>query len=254
MSGMQVRRRFPSLEAPTPPAASPQEGLFQSARNKVKDLAGRFGFGLLAGAIAAPLSKGAISLIQAAGFLPQLADRASLLKESVAKLAKMGISIDADAISKAVCPMSAYVEQLNVAFPEMGPQTAASVKAMMIATAGVAQPIFEEAVFRGFFQELVLKRFCPAVMNWVSPEQAAFFHSTAAKVLRVVMTAGLFATLHLANGETMADSYVAGQASSAFLKGLFYGALQESSIGLPGTIGAHIANNLIAIAPHLMSC
>lgn len=251
---MEIRQRHPAREAlPGPPAPAPR-GILGSAQEKLRSLACRFGFGLAAGAAAVPVANRAIALLQSAGLFPQLKDRASLLRESVAKLAKMNVSLNPDAILQAACPMKEYVAQINAAFPELGTQTTASVKTVMAATAGVAQPILEETFFRGIFQHLILNRLCTTVISWASPEQAAFLQSTAGKVLRVVMAAGFFAVLHLGNGETMPDSYVAGQASSAFLKGLFYGALQESGAGLPATIGAHIANNLIAMAPHLMSC
>ncbi|MBX7065858.1 MAG: CPBP family intramembrane metalloprotease [Parachlamydiales bacterium] len=247
---MLVRRKQGHNGVPQEPTTAPKPA---SSCEKVRSWFRNFGFGVIAGSIAVPISSAAIYLTQNLGLLPKLPDHESLLKESFVKLAKLNVSLDATSILKSTCPIQEYVTQFNRAFPEMGKQTVLSMKGIMVGATGFMQPILEETFFRGIFQDLVLRRFCTSVIQKISPEQAPFFRSTTAKVMRIFLTAGFFALMHLGNAVTMPTAYVAGQVGSCFLKGLFYGALKESS-GLASTIGAHMANNLLAIRNHLISC
>nr|QIQ10899.1 hypothetical protein OJOKFFHK_00042 [uncultured bacterium] len=220
--------------------------------NCVKNL----GLGVATAAAIAPIATGVSFLAQKTGFIEEMGDNHSLIKEGIANLAKLGIYLDGEAIANATCPVEEYVKQWNFAFP-YNPEfheTVFSTKASLVAGVGVAYPLFEEVVFRGLIQDVLLKRIPKYIVSKVAPGKETALDSNIAKVARITLTAAAFSACHLVNFGIMPDSYVRAQLIASFVMGIGFGALKESKAGLLGAIGAHMANNVMAISPQLWSC
>lgn len=217
----------------------------ETLRERTVRCARKLGLGAAAGVVMAPISRGLIYLGQKAGMLPSLADRAGLLREG---LGKMPFRLDAEAIANAACPIQEYAQQLSKASGTLF--TAGSIKAQFIGSLGIAGPIFEEVIHRGLIQDLCMDRLGGLALRLQGNAPSL----TVQKILRIALSAGVFALMHLANQETMAASYAQNQVAASFLRGLIYSTLKESDLGLAGAIGAHMANNFIAMTHHLISC
>ncbi|MBM3183732.1 MAG: CPBP family intramembrane metalloprotease [Chlamydiae bacterium] len=103
-------------------------------------------------------------------------------------------------------------------------------------------------------QDVLLKRLPKWALKKIAPGKEAALDSRIAKVARVVLTAALFSAFHLVNQGVLSDAYVKAQLIGTFVLGLGFGAIKESKAGLLGSIGAHMANNMLASRGLLMMC
>lgn len=215
----------------------------------------RFSVGAAAASIMTPLALGTSFLAQKAGLIQKMAAPYEMTKEAIANVSKQyGINLDGDAIAKAACPMQEYVTQCNkFLHPELQ-HTVFSVKAHMFGFVGVGLPIFEEIVFRGLIQDLLLKRIPKYIVKWIAPGKEVALDSAIVEAARITLTAAIFSAFHLANSGLMTDSHVSMQLVATFVLGIGFGALKESKAGLLGSTGAHITNNIWAIIPQLLRC
>lgn len=215
-----------------------------------------FGLGVAAAGIMTPLSHGVGFLAQKIGLIQEMGDRASLMKEQVANMAKMGFRFDAEALANATCPMQEYVTQFNSLFPFYPEvhQTVFSVKAAMVGGFGVLTPIFEEVIFRGLVQDILMKRIPQYIVKKIAPGREMALDSRIAGIVRIVLTSALFSAYHLLNRGIFANAYVDLQIVQTFIMGISLGIFKESKAGLFGAMGAHMAHNIIAISPQLLSC
>lgn len=224
--------------------------------NSLVNCAKKVGLGITVAGALTPISTSLAFLGQKAGLIQETRDRSFELQEAVDNLAKMGLNFDGKALANAACPIKEHVKQWNRLFhniPEFQ-QTVFSVKASMFATAGVALPLLEEIAFRGLIQDLLLKRFPKYVVNKVAPGKETCVDSNIAKAARIALTAAAFSTYHLTNKGFFTDSYISMQLVATFGLGIGLGVIKESKSGLQGAIGAHMANNVMAMLPTLMSC
>lgn len=215
----------------------------------------RFGLGVAAAGIGTPISWGASYLAGKVGLIQEIGDQASLVKEQMANMAKLGFKMDSDAIMNATCKMQTLVDQINSNIPWKEAHTSVfAVKAAQVGMMGVGIPIVEEIVFRGLIQDVLLTRIPKYVIKKIAPGKETALDTRIAKAARITLTAALFSAAHLANSGFFADSYVSMQLVATFVGGIGLGILKESNAGLLGAMGGHIANNMIAIAPALWSC
>ncbi|MBX9923948.1 MAG: CPBP family intramembrane metalloprotease [Rhabdochlamydiaceae bacterium] len=115
--------------------------------------------------------------------------------------------------------------------------------------------ITEEIVWRGIFQDVLLKRLPQMILKTVAPGKEKLLDSKEAKIFRVVITAALFSIMHAPNRQVMSSAYVDRlQIPLTFVAGLLFGAIKESKLGLTGAIGAHLGLNTVGLAANLTMC
>lgn len=215
----------------------------------------RFGMNVAAVGIGTPISMGASYLANKVGLIQGTGDQANLIKEQIAIMARLGFKMDGDAIMNATCKIEELVKQINSNIPRPQAHTSVSaVKATLVGTTGVGFPIIEEILFRGLVQDVLLTRIPKFVLKKVLPGKETALDTRIAKAARITLTAALFSASHLTNSGLFADSYISMQLVATFALGIGLGILKESKAGLLGTMGGHIAHNMIAIAPNLWSC
>jgi len=90
-------------------------------------------------------------------------------------------------------------------------------------TEDVVWPIVEECLFRGLLQDFILKKVLPRRIN--RPQ------------IRNLITANLFAFCHYKSNVL-----------PVLCIGLVWGEIRQSNLGLWGSIGAHVAHNLVSYA------
>lgn len=116
---------------------------------------------------------------------------------------------------------------------------------------GIFIPIFEEIVFRGLIQDVMLTRIPKYVVSKILPGRETILDSKMAKVARIIIAALLFSTVgHAYNCIYVADYVVKMQMVGALIAGLGLGMIKESNAGLLGSIGAHAFNNMIGVLKH----
>lgn len=113
-------------------------------------------------------------------------------------------------------------------------------------------PILEEILFRGLLQDILLDRFVRWTVNKLGLNDSKWTSSKAYTAGRILITSALFSYVHSFNSAHFTDEYVAEQIKQSFFAGLFFGLIKESPLGLAGSIGAHMINNVIAMLPLLM--
>lgn len=211
--------------------------------------------GVMASSAISPISFGTTFIAQHIGIIQKLEDSASLVSEGARNLEKLGYSFIADRLADADCPMHEFVQQWNKLhrYHPHFQQTVMSVKVSMAASIGIILPVCEEILFRGLMQEVLLKKIPKYILSKIAHEKETYLNSTIAKVTRITLSAGAFSAYHLTNSGFMPESYVSAQIAGTFILGIGCGILQEN-VGLFGAIGAHAANNIMAISPRLLSC
>ena len=169
---------------------------------------------------------------------------------------QFGKEVDGSRIRFSSCPFKTYLEEMDKLqdIDPYGPNrtTPFKVKLTGLAVGCVAAPIFEEVLFRGVIQGGLFRSLPKMILSRVAPEKVELVDSTAVKVARVVITAGLFSAYHLMNRGILPDSYVTMQLVAAFLGGLGFGTLKETH-GLSAAIGAHMGSNLLQSLPSLVA-
>ncbi|MDP1608616.1 MAG: CPBP family intramembrane metalloprotease [Chlamydiales bacterium] len=111
-------------------------------------------------------------------------------------------------------------------------------------------PIVEELIMRYAIQEFLPKK----ILKNMIPGKETVLDSKVAAAARIVLTASLFASLHLLNKGIFPDSYCHAQVIDSFIGGMTYGALKESEVGLLGSIVAHMSNNILASVSTFFYC
>lgn len=214
----------------------------------------RFGMGIAAAGIGSPISWGAAYLAGKIGLIQEIGDQASRIKEQADLMVKQGLKIDSEAITNATCKLQEMVNQINSNLSFGIKLTVFDIKAVQVGTIGIGAPIYEEVIFRGLIQDVLLTKIPKYIVKKILPGQETALDTKIAKAARITLTAALFSASHLTNAGTFGDSYVQMQLVSTFVGGIGLGILKESKAGLLGAIGAHMTNNMIAISPVLWSC
>lgn len=220
----------------------------------------RFGLGVAAAGIITPLTNGVSYLAQVGGLIPEPTLEGNI-RGVVANYQKMGFTeMNADKLLNATCYMEELAKQLNLHVI----QTANGwqklnydvliIKSEMVGGVVIGPAIKEEILFRGLIQDVCLTEIPKYVIKKIAPGKETILDTTIAKAARIVLTSAAFSAWHLQNKGVLSDSYVSMQLVATFAMGIGFGILKESKTGLLGSIGAHMANNFVAIAPQLWSC
>ena len=200
-----------------------------------------------------PLSAGIPFIASKMGSIPELSPIITLTK-GIENLKKMGLNnFNISKISNNLCPLGEYVDQFNSHF-RVPILSVGQIKLNNILTMGVSAPIGEEILFRGIIQDLLLKRIPKYIIKKFSPGNENVLDKKAFKIGRILLTSALFSAMYLMNTDVFGDTYVKTQLISTFVMGIGFGMIKESSLGLLGSIGGHIMNNLVAVLPSLFSC
>lgn len=222
----------------------------------VVNCAKKFGLGVAAAGIITPLTTGTAYLAQLSGLIPEVTRESNIIG-TITNLQNMGLkNFNIDSLLNATCYLEEYTKQYNSHFPSMTHlhQTPLSMKVITGATVGVIVPFSEEILFRGLMQDVLLMRIPKFIVKKIAPGKETVLDSSVAKAARIALTAAAFSAYHFQNQGLFSDSYVTMQLVSTFVMGIGFGLLKESKAGLLGSIGAHMANNFVAIAPTLWSC
>lgn len=105
----------------------------------------------------------------------------------------------------------------------------------------ILAPLVEEIQFRYLLQQVALKELPKSLMDRVLPDHQIDFDSKKAQLLRILVTAGIFAALHM----TAIDCSNGGGGISQLIGGLFYSALIENGFPLMETIALHSVFNAL---------
>lgn len=220
----------------------------------------KFGLGVAAAGIITPLANGVSSLAQMGGLIPKITTEGNI-REVVANYQKMNFTeMNADKLVNASCYIEELTRQLNLhaiqssAGWEMLDYTVSSLKGETVGSLAIGIPMGEEILFRGLIQGTYLTRIPKYVIKKFAPGKETVLDTTIAKVARILLTSAAFSAYHLQNQGVVSDAYVTMQLVATFVMGIGFGLLKESKAGLLGSIGAHMANNFVAIAPILWSC
>jgi membrane protease YdiL (CAAX protease family) len=116
-----------------------------------------------------------------------------------------------------------------------------------------ACPLLEELAFRKTVLEEILHEAVRFGLQISFPNAKNLLDSKMTMVYRIGITALLYGAVHLPNEH----SYPRHQMIMNIYFGVLLGALKESKLGLPGAIGAHVANNaafwaIVKFARHLL--
>lgn len=115
---------------------------------------------------------------------------------------------------------------------------------MLYTTVVLIGPIYEEIIYRGYYQDFILTR----VPNYCFKNLTLtknLLDSKIVKLARITFVSYLFAKEHLEG--PLPDDYKKAQAIGAFTMGIGLGLLKESKPGLLGAIGAHFSHNLFVL-------
>lgn len=93
-------------------------------------------------------------------------------------------------------------------------------------------PILEEVEWRWFVQQICFTVAPTLILNTLAPGYGPLVYHPAAKVCRIVLTAGLFALSHTNNWGQGANPWCPGGIFPQFISGLSYGALTEYHQGV----------------------
>lgn len=114
--------------------------------------------------------------------------------------------------------------------------------------------IGEELIFREVVQNFLLKELLGKAIQKVSPNNASWVDTKAAKIFRITITATLFAGMHLATDTDEIPLGIKFQAFNALAMGFILGAIKESQLGLIGSIGCHMMHNAISSTQIYIYC
>ena len=217
----------------------------------------RFGLGVAAAGIITPLTAGVSYLAQVGGLIPELT-RESHIRGTITNLQNMGLDkFNIESLLNTTCYLEEYTKQYNSHFPSYMShmhQTPLSMKVINATTMGVIAPLSEEILFRGLMQDVLLTRIPKYIVKKIAPGRETVLDSSIAQAARIALTAAAFSAFHLQNQGVFSDSYVSMQLVATFAMGIGFGILKDSKAGLLGSIGAHMANNFVALAPTLWGC
>ncbi|MBA3815263.1 MAG: CPBP family intramembrane metalloprotease [Parachlamydiaceae bacterium] len=224
----------------------------------------RFSKGIGASFILSPLSASITQIAQAMKLI-QATSTHETIQFSVdrfqKRLSQFGIigKFNVDNIEMASCPLEEAVTQYNSHFSgaygdgfritALGTQLNSFHSDVLIA------PLWEELLFRGFIQDVLLTRIPKYIIKKNIPGKEAIIDSSISKIARITLSAALFSVAHMNNKGAMPDAYVYAQMANAFILGIGLGVVKESNAGLLGSIGAHMSHNFAVTAVQvLMNC
>jgi membrane protease YdiL (CAAX protease family) len=118
----------------------------------------------------------------------------------------------------------------------------------LMLTGSCVVAVAEELLFRFFIQDFILKNCLGKMIRLVSPSHLSLLDGKIGKVFRIVFTSIPFGIAHLIGTDYRKVFWV--QAFSAFIVGIPYGLIKESSLGLAGSVGTHVMNNALSIATY----
>ena len=228
-----------------------RDGCISMAKGTVQCVK-RLGLGMVAGAVGMPLFNIApIYLAQKTGLIPEMTNQ--ILSKTLRVNDKLfnNTCLIEKPISKfpyPTCPLRVACRDLNL------PITPSQIKITNLVALGVIPAVGEELLFRGLIQDVLLKRLPAWMLKKISPGQEKMIDTKIAKIGRIILTSALFSAWHLQNRGILPDAYVKSQLVGTFTLGILLGMIKESNLGLLGSMGAHFANNTIAISPILLGC
>lgn len=164
---------------------------------------------------------------------------------------KDGVFYDKQKIKDATCPrLEQYrqkIEQLEWDKQGITPESLKFKDDLYYTSWSLSFSIVEELVCRGLIQDLLLHQGFKKLIKTLAPGKEWIADSTLAKITRVVLSAAVFSFMHNLNSGRISDGELNLQLRSTFATGLFYGIIKESRLGIIGSIGAHMANNGVAM-------
>lgn len=212
-----------------------------------------FAIGALIGATTSLVNMSVHSLLTKKGFIPELPIEDNI-RVTIETLKKANITkFDAQALMDAPCFFEEYSRQNNSqeVWVHMTP---ARMKTVLALYGAVAIPAAEEFIFRDFIQCGLLPFATKPVIKKILPNASSQVHYRVDVLARLIITSLLFAAVHLTNLALTSDNFVKMQIIYTFVLGMVLGLLRESSPGITGAIGAHMANNAVSIYPRLTRC
>ena len=221
-------------------------GACRTLSMKTLRCAKNFGLGAAAGTlICYPVNRGVRFIGEHLGLLDL--DPKTHKKKALELLCKNNPNYDREKLENA----PHYFEELTAQLNQLnGTSTSVNtIKITSIGIVGIASPIAEEILFRWLLQDVILKKTPLFVLKKMTPGKEKLVDAKITKCFRIGFVSTLFSAAHLLNQGIFPDSYVRQQIISTLFLGSICGILKESKLGLSGAIGAHIANNIVAIAP-----
>jgi membrane protease YdiL (CAAX protease family) len=238
-----------------PDVAANPTGLCTRLAYGIANCVKRFGFGVAAAGIIAPVQTSVSHVAQVVGLVPSIT-RESTIRGTITKLKNIGfVKFDIEKLLNAPCFFKEYVRQYNSHFPSWPRihQTVLSTK-VISAVATVTTSLSEEIILRGLVQDGLLTRIPKYVIQKIAPGKETALDSSIAKVARILLVSAAFSSLHLLNPFAFDDSFVHVQVVATFTLGIGLSILKESKAGLLGAMGARLAYDVITHAPSLWSC
>ncbi len=250
-------QNFPGIQGQSQTEQGEPQGLCSRLAYGTANCSKRFAHGIAAAGVLTPISTTISYLAQITGLIPELTQE-SIIRGTIENLKNRGMhKFDVEALLDAPCYLEEYTKQYNSHYSEWTPELHISpltVKVQAVAVMGLDAPISEEILFRGLIQDLLLTRVPKYIIAKIAPGKETALDTRMAMAARIILTSALFSAAHLQNKGILSDSYVATQLVTTFVVGIGFGALKESKAGLLGSIGAHMAHNMLATAPILWSC
>lgn len=254
----------------------------------------QFGIGVAASAIMSPLVYSVIKTAELGGLIPEVTNPMESHHKIVNHMNDFGLTkFNEEKLKNAVCYYEEFSNQFNSHFNDEEYVSPLVLKMMLAAKAideekltnktwhkefsaefkdmqiqfpplffklmdltkmGIIAPIQEEIFFRGLMQDILLTRIPKYMIKKIAPGKETSLDSTAAKAVRIALTAFIFSIAHFTNKGLFSDSYVTAQVIGSFIFGIGLGMIKDSKAGLLGAIGAHMTNNIIIESPILMKC
>lgn len=163
--------------------------------------------------------------------------------------------IDLVRIIESECPVKEYIQQVNQYYWKA--EQISSVAEFRYYQGinnffiGIQAPMQEEILFRCIIQKGLLKGIPLLALQKSNPKQECIVDSLSIKVLRILITSGLFSAFHLQNEGLISDSALEGQLVHTFVLGLFLSTITELEPGFLGitlVVMIHMFYNFIALS------
>lgn len=218
----------------------------------------KFLFGAASIFLSAPCCAIAIQILTKYNLIPPL-DTQDMFSECQEKLQQIDplLQFDREKIFANKAPIAEFVRQINhykkLVTPEEPLISVFNLKMGVFKVVALKGPIFEELFFRQIIQTTLLLTLPKYIAKKYFPSTISTLDSKIYTVVRIIFTCLLFTCAHLANLTIFPTAYVIGQLVCSCILGIHTGIIRESSIGISGAIGAHIANNTLALSSFLLS-
>lgn len=198
-----------------------------------------------------PITQGVSLTVKKIGLIEEQSVSAEWLNPVGSNLS----SADLQALQHAECPNAMMADLVRRSqTPSIASFTASDVKNSNALSFGILRPLGEELAFRGLLQDVLLKRVTKWAVKKIAPEKEKALDSPAAKVIRVLLSAAAFSAYQLHQTNPSFGAVGSARFVQAFVLGLGLGWLKESSAGLGGSLGLHVAHAFYSLRPLLLSC